>query len=116
MGGIDNDVVQRSRRTAQRHVIVAFHARVAVANHLAVSLGDKDDDVRLSELCSEKRAVRTLGPGRCRHEALRVEVVVSTDEECAESANDWGVCGRCYADADGVHVRTRASESNGVGY
>src|SRR5439155_21603038 len=61
MGGIDNDVVQRTRRSAQRHVVGAFHSRVGIADHLAVPLSDKDDDVRLIDLCPEKRTVGTPG-------------------------------------------------------
>jgi hypothetical protein len=57
MGWIDDDVVHHTRRPAQRHVIGAFNARVRIANHLAVPLGDKDDDVRFLELRAEKRAV-----------------------------------------------------------
>src|SRR5438105_6766153 len=48
MRGIDNDVVQRSRRSTQRHVIGSFYAGVGVANRLAVTLGDKDHNVRLT--------------------------------------------------------------------
>src|SRR5438045_2500627 len=75
MGGIDHDVVQHSRRPAQRHVIDALDASVGVSDHLAVSLGHEDDDVRLIELRAEKRAVPLLGeaaiflaPGRTNFE------------------------------------------------
>jgi len=87
MGGIDHDVVQHARGSPQRHVIGPFDAGVCVAKHLAVPLGDKDDDVRIIKLRPEKRAVSLRGSRRRRQEALRVEVVVRTDEECAEFAD-----------------------------
>jgi hypothetical protein len=57
MCGINHDVVHHARRTAQRHVIVPFNARVGVAKDIAVALGDQDDDGRLIELGPEKRAI-----------------------------------------------------------
>ena len=99
MGGIDHDVMQHACRPAQRHVIIPLDSRVRIADHLAVALGDKDDDVRLVELRPEKRAISVLGLRRRSDEAVRVEVVVRTDEECAEPADGREVRGRCGAEA-----------------
>jgi hypothetical protein len=77
---------------------VSLDARVGVAKHLAVPVGDKDDDVRVIQLRPEKRAVCVLGPRRSRNETLRVEVVVQSDEESAEPANRLEVRRGCWAD------------------
>src|SRR5215203_806797 len=101
MGGIDHDVMQHAGRPAQRHVIVPLDSRVRIAHHLAVALGGKDDDVRLLELRPEKRAVSVLRPRRRGDEAVRVEVVVRTDEERAEPPNGFEVRGRRGANENG---------------
>jgi hypothetical protein len=98
MGGIDDDVVQHARRSAQRHIIVSLDTRVGIAKHLTVPLGDQDDDVRLIELRPKEPSVLVRGPRRWREEALWVEVVVRADEECAESADGREVCRHCGAD------------------
>ena len=100
MIGIDHDVVQHAGWSPQRHVVVPLNARVGIAEHFAVPIGDKDDDVRVTELRPEKRAVRFLGPRRRRNEALRIEVVMKTDKESAESADGLEIRRRCRADVD----------------
>src|SRR5205807_4095701 len=101
-------VVQHAGRSTQRHVVVPFDARIAVAEHLAdwelqiprfarndrdVALRDEDDDVGIVELCCEERSVSLRGPRRSGNEALRIEVVVRLDEQRAESP-DGGEVGR----------------------
>src|SRR6476659_2846828 len=51
---IHDDVVQRARGCTQRHVVEALESRIAVAEHLAVTLGDEHDDVGYFELRAEE--------------------------------------------------------------
>jgi hypothetical protein len=106
IGRIDDNVVQDARWSAQRHVVVPLDSRVGVSNHGTVALGGKDDDVRLIELRPEKPAVSLGGLRRWRQEALRVEVVVLTDQKCAELAEGGDVCRRCRADVNGRAQRS----------
>jgi len=106
MAWIDHDVVHDTRRSSQRHVVVPLDARVAVAHHVAVPLGDKDDDVRFIELTSEVRSVSLRGIGRRRQEAQWIEVVVRADEECAEFADGADIFRRGRTDVDGCAQRS----------
>ena len=106
MAGIDHDIVQHARRSPQRHVVVSLNARVGIAEHFAVPIGDKDDDVRIIELASEIRPVSVFGLGRCRQEAKWIEVVVRADEERAELPDGAGIFRRGGADVDGCAQRS----------
>jgi hypothetical protein len=67
--------------------------------------------VRLIELRSEKRAVRLLRPGRCRQEALRIEVLVRTDKERTEPADGLKVRHHCWTDVEGrIHRHMSAGK------
>ena len=73
-------------------------------NIMRAALGDKNDDVRFIELGAEKRGVAVLGLRRRGDEAVRVEVVVRTDEERAEPADGLEVRGRHGADENVGHA------------
>src|SRR5688572_24849491 len=50
MGWIDDDVVQDTGRSAQRHVVAPLDTCIAVSDHPAALLADEDDDVWNPEL------------------------------------------------------------------
>ena len=107
MGGIDNDVVQDPRGPTQRHVVVSLDARIGVAEHVAESDGDEDDDIRVRELCAEERRVPLLGLRTGRDEALWVEVVVRADEQCAEFPDRREISWGCWSDGGWQSVHQR---------
>ena len=59
---VDDDVLQNSRRTPQRHVVVPFDSGVRVADHIPVVIGDEDSFVRIFELCAYERRIARRRP------------------------------------------------------
>lgn len=100
MRRIDDDVVQHAGRTAKRHPVVSFDASVGVAEDLAVPLRNEDDDIGRIKLRPEIRCIPLLRPRRRGDEALRIEVVMETDDHCAEPPYRREIGGRRRANDD----------------
>ena len=77
---IDHDVMQQSRRSAQRHPIVPLDRAVRVADHRSVVLGHQHHGLPRSELRAEDLCVSTRRLRTGREETLRIEFVVPCDK------------------------------------
>lgn len=76
-------------------------------------VGDEDGRVRVFELRAHERRIPFWRPPARGQKALRVEVVMLTDEERAEAADRWQVSGRRAPDSGaGLGVGWRHTEAS----
>ena len=104
MRRIDDDVIEHTGWSTERHVVSTLDGGVRVADHSAVLLAHENDDVRLVELRHEKRSVSRFRLRRNGDEPLWVEVVMGLHQECTESAEGTAVGGPCQTNDRVAHA------------
>jgi hypothetical protein len=114
MVGIDKKVVQQARRAAERLVVVAFHRRKCVADHLSYLFSNEDEDVRIVELGTEKLSVVVRCASARGKEAAGIKIVVLLHEQRAKPAEGWKVSIGRAADDEGGYLVCHASVTLGL--